>query len=118
MNNWNTLKLLAQMTKVLLFVNLGRWSIQSGLNFKMATLSFFSLGFSFCLIELIKLSLRSCGLYLHFCFVEICKRKTVAFSSPKELVCHLNDVKRLICPLYIISVRRCLTKLKFMSSMF
>ena len=57
--------------------------------------SFSPFGFRFYLIELIRLSLRS--LWAIFTFVEICKTKIPAFNSPKELVCHLNYIRRLIC---------------------
>ena len=44
-------------------------------------------------------------LQLHFWFFKdsVCKTRTIAFSFLEELICSLNDSKRLTCPLdYII----------------
>ena len=74
------MKLLAQMTKALLFVKFGRGSIPCGLNFKTATF-FFSLGFKSCLIDLINEAQSQILMTytLYFWFVEICKRKESGF---------------------------------------
>lgn len=83
---------------------------------------FISFSFRFYLIELVWLSLRLFAVFAFLIYRDLQdKDEDSCFISPSELVCHLNDIKRMICPtilkkIFFISVRKFSTKLQIKGS--